>query len=160
MFLPCAMRRALIFATIPMLAASASAHAWTWGRTNPPIETVTPGGIVGSVAQEVVGVPKFRKGDEHVVFVRQSKAGPTVLYLEQGAYRISRILQTAPWDINVRSALRQPGLKVKEGDWISIDGTNGAVYVEESQVEPSALELMRSYAASKWDVYRKVRLPA
>ncbi len=38
--------------------------------------------------------------------------------LDQGAYRISRILQTAPWDINVRSALRQPGLKVKEGDWI------------------------------------------
>lgn len=58
------------------------------GQPSQEITIVTPGGIVGSVAQEVVGVPKFRQGDEHVVFVRQSKAGPTVLYLEQGAYRV------------------------------------------------------------------------
>ncbi len=38
--------------------------------------------------------------------------------LEQGAYRIAKILETAPWDLNVRSPLRQPGVKVKEGDWL------------------------------------------
>ena len=38
--------------------------------------------------------------------------------LEQGAYRLARILETAPWDLNLRSPLRQPGLKVKEGDWL------------------------------------------
>jgi pyruvate,orthophosphate dikinase len=30
--------------------------------------------------------------------------------------------------------------EIKEGDWISIDGTTGQVYVEESDVEPSPLE--------------------
>ena len=54
------------------------------------ITIVTPGGVVGDIAQDVVGVPKFRQGDQHVVFVRDSKAGPTVLYLEQGAYRLDR----------------------------------------------------------------------
>jgi hypothetical protein len=52
------------------------------------ITIVTPGGVVGNIAQDVVGVPKFRKGDQHVVFVRQSQAGPTVLYLEQGDYHV------------------------------------------------------------------------
>lgn len=38
--------------------------------------------------------------------------------LDQGAYRLVRILEDAPWDLHVRSPLRQPGLKVKEGDWL------------------------------------------
>jgi hypothetical protein len=54
------------------------------------ITIVTPGGRVGSIAQEVVGVPRFREGEEHVVFVRNSQAGPTVLYLEQGNYRVTK----------------------------------------------------------------------
>ena len=37
--------------------------------------------------------------------------------LEQGAYRITRILTPAPWD-NVRSPLQQPGVNVHEGDWL------------------------------------------
>ena len=37
--------------------------------------------------------------------------------LEQGAYRIMRILETAPWD-TARSPLRQPGVNVAEGDWL------------------------------------------
>jgi tricorn protease len=38
--------------------------------------------------------------------------------LEQGAYRISRILEGAPWDLHIRSPLKQSGLKVKQGDWL------------------------------------------
>src|SRR5512137_2896940 len=34
--------------------------------------------------------------------------------LENGAYRIRKILETAPWDLEVRSPLRQPGVDVKE----------------------------------------------
>ncbi len=42
--------------------------------------------------------------------------------LEEGAYRIKRIIQTAPWD-SVRSPLRQPAINVKEGDWlIAVNG--------------------------------------
>lgn len=52
------------------------------------ITIVTPGGTVGDIAQDTIGVPKFREGEEHVLFIRNSEAGPTVLYLEQGAYRV------------------------------------------------------------------------
>lgn len=42
--------------------------------------------------------------------------------LEDGAYRIKRIIEAAPWD-TVRSPLRQPGVNVKEGDWlIAVNG--------------------------------------
>ncbi|MFP5245913.1 MAG: hypothetical protein ACLGH0_04390 [Thermoanaerobaculia bacterium] len=59
------------------------------GQPAQEITIVTPGDTVGTIAQEVVGVPKFRQGDDHLVFVRNSQAGPTVLYLEQGAYRVA-----------------------------------------------------------------------
>lgn len=52
------------------------------------ITIVTPGGRVDNVAQEVIGMPRFQEGEDHVLFVRNSQAGPTVLYLEQGAYRV------------------------------------------------------------------------
>lgn len=54
------------------------------------LTVVTPGGIVGSVQQDAVGVPKFEVGDERVLFVRNTQAGPTVLYFEQGAYQLVR----------------------------------------------------------------------
>lgn len=54
------------------------------------ITIVTPGGTVGTIAQNVVGIPRFQQGDEHVIFVRNSRVGPTVLYFDQGAYRVAR----------------------------------------------------------------------
>lgn len=54
------------------------------------VTIVTPGGTVGDIAQDYVGVPRFHTGDENVVFVRQTGAGPTVLYFEQGAYRVEK----------------------------------------------------------------------
>jgi tricorn protease len=38
--------------------------------------------------------------------------------LENGAYRVKRIVDGAPWDSEVRSPLRAPGVNVKEGDYI------------------------------------------
>ena len=52
------------------------------------ITIVTPGGVVDNIAQEIIGVPRFREGEKHALFVRHSQAGPTVLYLEQGDYRV------------------------------------------------------------------------
>ena len=52
---------------------------------------VTPGGTVDGVHQETIGVPKFEIGDEHVVFVRNTRAGPTVLFFEQGAYGVESV---------------------------------------------------------------------
>lgn len=54
------------------------------------VTIVTPGGAVDNVQQDAVGVPSFNIGDEHVLFVRNTQAGPTVLYFEQGAYRLVR----------------------------------------------------------------------
>lgn len=58
------------------------------GQPAQRITIVTPGGTVGTIAQDVAGVPRFREGEDHVIFVRNSQAGPTVLYFEQGAYRV------------------------------------------------------------------------
>jgi tricorn protease len=38
--------------------------------------------------------------------------------LKDGAYRIKRILDVAPWDTGVRSPLRSPGVAIKDGEWL------------------------------------------
>jgi tricorn protease len=44
--------------------------------------------------------------------------------LENGAYRITRILQAAPWDVDGRGPLSQPGVDVREGDYLlAVDGS-------------------------------------
>jgi hypothetical protein len=53
------------------------------------VTIVTPGGQVGSTRQATVGVPEFHEGDENVLFVKNTQAGPTVLYFDQGAYDVS-----------------------------------------------------------------------
>jgi hypothetical protein len=58
------------------------------GQPAQQITIVTPGGKVGEIAQDVIGVPQFQQGGEHVLFVKNSQAGPTVLYLEQGNYHV------------------------------------------------------------------------
>lgn len=60
------------------------------GTAGQELTLVTPGGQVGNIGQSTVGVPEFREGDENVVFVKQSRVGPTVLYFDQGTYEVSR----------------------------------------------------------------------
>jgi tricorn protease len=44
--------------------------------------------------------------------------------LENGAYRIARIIDGAAWDSEVRSPLRQPGITVREGEYLlAVNGT-------------------------------------
>jgi len=38
--------------------------------------------------------------------------------LEDGAYRIARIVRGAPWDAEIRSPLNEPGIEISEGDYI------------------------------------------
>jgi tricorn protease len=43
--------------------------------------------------------------------------------LENGAYRINRIYEGGPWDSDARGPLSQPGVDVKEGDYLlAVDG--------------------------------------
>ncbi|HVG24008.1 MAG TPA: hypothetical protein VND45_07625 [Thermoanaerobaculia bacterium] len=60
------------------------------GQPAQQITLVTAGGTVDNITQDVIGVPKFQPGEENVVFVRNSQAGPTVLYLEQGNYKLHK----------------------------------------------------------------------
>lgn len=54
------------------------------------LTVVTPGGEVGGVNQDTAGVPDFAEGSENVLFVRNTQAGPTVLYFDQGAYNVAK----------------------------------------------------------------------
>ncbi len=58
------------------------------GQAGGQVTVVTPGGQVGSTRQETIGIPEFREGDEHVLFLKNSRLGPTVLYFDQGAYDV------------------------------------------------------------------------
>lgn len=58
------------------------------GQPAQNVTVVTPGGVVGTTAQDVVGIPRFEKGNDHVLFVRNTRSGPTVLYFDQGAYHV------------------------------------------------------------------------
>lgn len=60
------------------------------GVTPPEITVVTPGGKVGEVYQDTIGIPDFKVGDENALFVRNTNVGPTVLYFDQGAYEIAK----------------------------------------------------------------------
>src|SRR5258708_3806793 len=52
------------------------------------VTLVTPGGAVGNVVQSTIGIRPFHEGDENVVFIKNTPAGPTVLYFDQGAYDV------------------------------------------------------------------------
>lgn len=58
------------------------------GTAAPEVTLVTPGGQVGSIHQATIGIPVFAPGSEHVVFVKDTRIGPTVLYFDQGAYDV------------------------------------------------------------------------
>jgi hypothetical protein len=60
------------------------------GNASGDLTVVTPGGSVGEIYQDTIGVPEFQEGDENLVFVKNSSAGPTVLYFDQGAYEVTK----------------------------------------------------------------------
>ncbi len=58
------------------------------GNAAGQLTVVTPGGSVNGIHQETIGVPVFREGDEHVVFLRNTRLGPSPLYFDQGTYNV------------------------------------------------------------------------
>jgi len=75
--------------------------------------------IIGELIAELSSSHTYRSGGD-------LEAGPErhVGYLgvdftlENGAYRISHIIEGAEWDAEARSPLRMPGVDVKEGDYL------------------------------------------
>ena len=60
------------------------------GNGGQTIEVLLPGGSVGGIHQETVGVPSFQTGDERVLFVKRTELGPSVLYMDQGSYEVRK----------------------------------------------------------------------
>lgn len=58
------------------------------GGTPNLVTVVTPGGRLGDVQMTTIGVPQFREGSENVLFLKNTRRGPTVLYFDQGAYDV------------------------------------------------------------------------
>ena len=88
------------------------------------ITIVTPGGVVGDVHQDTVGVPEFSEGNEHVLFLRNTDEGPTVLFFDQGAY-------------DVETERGQKIVKPVASDAVTIDTQRGVAVTPE---EPRSLE--------------------
>ncbi|MDP9359926.1 MAG: hypothetical protein M3P29_00590 [Acidobacteriota bacterium] len=59
------------------------------GNAAGELTIVTPGGTVNGIHQETIGVPVFRAGEEHVVFLRNTRLGPSPLYFDQGTYNVA-----------------------------------------------------------------------
>ena len=59
------------------------------GTAPSEVTVVTPGGAVGNVVQSTIGIRPFHEGDENVIFIKNTAAGPTVLYFDQGAYDVT-----------------------------------------------------------------------
>ncbi len=60
------------------------------GEAAKQITVVTPGGKVGALHQETIGVPRFESGQERVLFVKAQQTGPSILYFDQGTYEVVR----------------------------------------------------------------------
>ncbi len=76
--------------------------------------------IIAEMISELnVGHAYYRSGDtgENVPNVGAGLLGCDFT-IENGAYRISEIYSGAPWDSDARGPLSQPGINVKEGDYL------------------------------------------
>jgi tricorn protease len=77
---------------------------------------------VGFLIGEMIG--ELNVG--HAYYWDQGESAPSVsvgmlgcdFALENGAYRISNIVEADPWDVDGRGPLSQPGTDVKEGDYL------------------------------------------
>ncbi len=80
--------------------------------------------VLGELIAELNSSHTYRGGGD---LEKSQKRGVGLLgadyALDNGAYRFAKIYEGAPWDVEARSPLREPGVKVKEGDYLlAVDG--------------------------------------
>src|SRR5579862_9080721 len=75
--------------------------------------------VLGELIAELNASHTYRSGGD-IESGKQQGVGylGTDFALENGAYRIKKIIQAAPWDAEVRSPLAEPGVEVHEGDYL------------------------------------------
>lgn len=54
------------------------------------VTVATPGGSLDGIHQSSVGITPFEKGDQRVLFVKNTRVGPTVAYFDQGTYAVGK----------------------------------------------------------------------
>ncbi len=75
--------------------------------------------VLGELIAELNSSHTYRGGGDVQQPLRHDVGLLGVNYtLENGAYRIHQIIDGAPWDNEVRSPLKEPGVDVKEGDYL------------------------------------------
>jgi tricorn protease len=75
--------------------------------------------IIGELISELNASHTYRGGgDDEVPLQRQVGYLGIDWELNNGAYKINRIVTGAPWDTEVRSPLLESGIKVKEGNYV------------------------------------------
>ncbi len=82
--------------------------------------------LIGELIGELNAGHTYNMGGGDTEQARQRTVGLLGVdyVLEGGAYRLARIIDGAPWDSEVRSPLRQPGVDVDEGDYLlAVNGT-------------------------------------
>ncbi len=136
------------------------------GPPAPQVTIVTPGGQVGSIHQDTIGVPLFQEGSENLLFVKNSRFGPTVLYFDQGAYDVTTDEHgqkiASPVRSNVVKIDTQRGLAVAPNDTPrslrdfqrDLDESLRAARDRKMRMETVAAEKLRR-EASLWSVVKE-----
>ncbi len=125
------------------------------------ITIVTPGGTVGDIAQDFVGVPRFNPGDDHVVFVRNTKVGPTVLFLDQGAYRVEKDERgdriVAPLVSNAVLVDSQRGAAVAPENRRSLRDFEGSVRESVRRGETMRMEMIEQKKRNEASIWSQIK---
>jgi hypothetical protein len=124
------------------------------------VTLVTPGGEVDGIYQNTIGVPVFEEGRENVVFVKNTSVGPTVLYLDQGAYDVQRDGSedriVAPVDTDAVRIDTQRGIAATPEEPKTLREFERAVRDSERRARFNRMEVLRGKMAPKetslWDV--------
>lgn len=135
------------------------------GGSAQEVTIVIPGGQIGDVHQDTVGVPSFQQGDERVVFVRNSKAGPTVLYLDQGAYELRAAERgermVIPVETDAVQIDTQAGKAVAPEEPVTLRQFEGKIQSAERRIRIQQMELLRKQQeeqSSLWNTMAQNKL--
>jgi tricorn protease len=75
--------------------------------------------VLGEFIAELNASHTYRGGgDEESAPARQVGMLGVDWAVENGAYRLRHIVEGGPWDVDARSPLREPGVNVKDGDYV------------------------------------------
>jgi len=81
--------------------------------------------VIGELIAEISSSHTYRGGGDLERPLRKAVGYLGVDWeLSNGAYKIKKIIKGAPWDLDDKSPLDQPGIKIKEGDYVL--AVNGA----------------------------------